>query len=701
MEALFRKFLASHSLPLVAMVTGTLLLLLPSVAYAGWEEYLFAPLEWIGNTLSAGFVYVVVAPIAGALASFFGFLLILSSTIFEVMLNATVIGFGATLTEYGILDGIRLVWSAFRDIANIVIIGMFVFVAISMILGNMSYGTKKFVAKILIVAVLINFSLLFTQLIVDASHIAASQFYKGIRAAAVNNSVVFQEVDQSGGEQAFDAAWNRQGGVAGAFINKMGISSFGDTYRLVTKAGTQEGWAIAVFYSLTMIALLIATSAVFLYGAYLLTARAILLIVLLATAALAFAAWLVPKYGEGKYGWDGWLTTLIQTSVFAPLLMILLWASLVILSKAQTGSVGSFLQNPTGGGASASSAIVVYLFTLGMLFLSFKIASSFSHKITGFNLATAALNIGGRWTGGAVGFAGKRTLGAGAKIMDKKYGAALGGGRLPGGLALPRSIEKAVATFGSKAITAGMNASYNPARVSAAMSEKYKDVVKRYGLDTQGKGGVAAADKRAADEAKKADDEANKRSESRMKVTESERKKMFEEAMNSRPPADRSAYSENTNILRQAYQEQKKMRTELESLRKDAAHPDAPPSVVAKKSEAERKLAEVDDNIAKARAITDQFENSIREEVEGKKDDKGKVLKPGRLQREQEWKENVETIERFGEDLASRSKFDSWRKESKKKQDIDALAKAIKPKEEEGAPTNTSAPTKKKGEDHK
>ena len=602
MKSLLKKITALPTLPLAVVLFGILFLLLPSVAYAGWEDYVFAPLEWAWGAVSKGLVYIIVAPIAEALASFFGYLLIFSSTIFEVMLNTTVIGFGTTLTTYGILDGIRLVWSAFRDIANIVIIGMFVFVAISMILGNMTYGTKKFVAKILTVAVLINFSLLFTQLVVDTSHIAASQFYRGIRAAAVNNSPAFQEVEQSGGEQAFDTAWNKQGGVAGAFINNMGISGFGDTYKLVAKAGTQEGLAVAVFYSLTMIAILIATSAVFLYGAYLLTARAILLIVLLATAALAFASWIVPKYGEGKYGWDGWLTTLIQTSVFAPLLMILLWASIVILSqvgKVRTGSMGSFLQNPTSD-TSASSAIVVYLFTLGMLFLSFKIASSFSHKITGFSIATAALNIGGRFAGGAIGYTGRfgvrqfEKTGLAKKMVSehKLWGAA--------GLGESRGIEKAIAQFGSKALSTATKASLNPARIPAALSDKYKKLEEQYGWKTQGKGGIVEADKRAEKVREEGLKELGAQIQRAGKTDPKEAKRIFEQALKAESSSRNQAVEKQTETLQRLEQAHKEVASQLADAERQAQGKPIISPEVAKAQDLKRRLGETTEQIADA-----------------------------------------------------------------------------------------------------
>jgi len=133
----------------------------------------------IGSGLNQAFVYIL-SWLSSFFISIFGWLLMGSANLFNALIQYTIVDFGGTLDTFGIINGINTVWSAFRDISNIVIIGMFVFVAISMIIGLENYGTKRFVVRILIIAVLINFSLLFTKLIIDTSHIAARQFYNGI-----------------------------------------------------------------------------------------------------------------------------------------------------------------------------------------------------------------------------------------------------------------------------------------------------------------------------------------------------------------------------------------------------------------------------------------------------------------------------------------------------------------------------------------
>src|SRR3989344_8901685 len=126
-------------------------------------------------------VCIVRASLAG-IGSFFMWFgvkaVVLAGGLFELMLDYGIIKFGAMLKniESGINDG----WTALRDIANIIIIGLFVFIAVNIILGVKDFGDKKRVAHVLIVAVLINFSLLFTKVIIDASNFTAYQFYNSM-----------------------------------------------------------------------------------------------------------------------------------------------------------------------------------------------------------------------------------------------------------------------------------------------------------------------------------------------------------------------------------------------------------------------------------------------------------------------------------------------------------------------------------------
>lgn len=464
-------------------------------------DSLFSSVLDVAGTAIGWLATIVIIPLASMVLYLIGKLLILTASLFNALVQFTVVDFAGTIQSFGILDGVQVVWSAFRDVANIAIIGMFVFVAISMILGNQNFGTKRFVARVLLIAVLINFSLLFTKLAIDASHIFARQFYNGIVSVASAS----YSTQGTGAESIF----KEYGGIAGAFLDRAGLTSGFDTMGTLLSIRTQGGsvWAL-VAYVLTISTFMVAFIVSFAYGSWLLASRAVLMVFLLLTSSLAFASNLIPAFRDMQYGWRGWWDALIKNALLAPLMMIFLWASLTVLQprgRGGAGTLGAFYENP--GDTSTWSALILFLFAAGMLFVSLKLSSSFSTNIPGFGMLGSALRFGARYVapiaGGAVGMGGKLAVGMPARLLHKKYGEYVGPlnqGRIWSGADdKVGAVEKALARMSQRVLKTASAASYNPARVPTAMSEKYKDFVKRFGFDTGGKGGVLAAEKRALD----------------------------------------------------------------------------------------------------------------------------------------------------------------------------------------------------------
>src|SRR3989344_1427044 len=308
------------------------------------------------------------AGLGSVLITLTAWLLQIAGIVFNWLLYYTVVAFGAEngfLTPK-VLDAINATWTVFRDIANILIIGLFTFIAISTILGNHEFGAKKMLAKALIIAVLINFSLLFTKMIVDVSNFTAYQFY-----AAAGGTIGVTKPADSGGTLSF-----KQDGIGGTFIKFLGVTSISDTFdKLKSGADAQDSGWITLLHGLFGATMLLATALVFLYGSFLLVSRAILIVFLLITSSLAFAAYLLPKSIQGSYGWSTWWNSLVKTAVFAPLLMMFLWATINLATKLNPGgkgTLGALMTDPTNGGNL--SALFGYIIILGLLFASFQIS---------------------------------------------------------------------------------------------------------------------------------------------------------------------------------------------------------------------------------------------------------------------------------------------------------------------------------------
>jgi len=330
---------------------------------------------------------------AASLAWVGGTALGMMSKLLDMSMYALVARFDTVI--YGALSPIiNQLWTAFRDISNILIIGMFTFIAISMILGSQSFGSKKLIARVLIIAVLINFSLLFGRVIIESSNFVARQFYCSMIAGTGS------EVCSSGSTGALNlaAVGNAETGIGLEFMKFLGARGFVETRATADKIFNDSGGnaltgrLYSILYGVAAMLLMLAAAAVFAYIVFLLVARAILFIFLLVMSAPAFAAYLIPKYGE-MY-WSMWWNALLRNAIFGPLLMMLLWATFLIsrgLSDSVTGTHGGSFDMLFSNQASGSGylALLVFAIILGMLFAAARFAQSFSRSIAGFDMTSA------------------------------------------------------------------------------------------------------------------------------------------------------------------------------------------------------------------------------------------------------------------------------------------------------------------------
>ena len=343
---------------------------------------------------------LISATLGAALVFVASWVLTVAGVLFNWALNDTVLQFGQLVNGTGgtgsIINAINLAWSVFRDLSNILIIGMFIFIAVNIILGNKNYGEKKLIARVLIVAVLINFSLLFSKIIIDGSNYIATQFYTAVSAQDPADLTV-----NTSTSVGFTTSSNQQAGVAGAFMKYAGVKGFGDTSQAIFSLSKNPGsnsWIGLLFGIMTALLFLVAALVLF-YGTFLLVTRAILLLFLMITASLAFASYLIPSISSSDYGWSAWWKALFRNAVFAPLLIIMLWIT-VTISKAiqvQNGSLGDLIANPTK--LIDISALFGYIFIIGLLFLAIKASSSFAGQAAGLSVGSGLFE---KFTSGAI-----------------------------------------------------------------------------------------------------------------------------------------------------------------------------------------------------------------------------------------------------------------------------------------------------------
>ncbi len=229
----------------------------------------------------------------------FGLIAMLFNYVITYTLNMSSLVSKITIVDIG--------WTAIRDIINLSFIFLVLYAAINTIIGNSDYGIKKMLSKIIIAAVLINFSLFFTQVMIDVSNVFALTFYNKI----TNNVGVSSSTSVSG--------------ISATISHAIGIDSLLTWSQKGANSVNLDALSI-IEYSIGSIIFLCITIFVLGAGALMLIARALTLIFLMMTSPIAFISGVLPQAKDvaGK-----WWKSLTANLMFAPMYMAFIY--LVVL----------------------------------------------------------------------------------------------------------------------------------------------------------------------------------------------------------------------------------------------------------------------------------------------------------------------------------------------------------------------------------
>lgn len=341
------------SIFLVSLVVG---ITAPSVALGGAAAIEAAAAGGKTNT-NPGFIGTQIGQFIG------NFILSIASMVtwaggklLEVSIDKFILQLG-TIINGSIGVAIDSIWRVIRDMANLAFIFGFIYIGIMTIIDSSSANTKRMLAAIIIGALLINFSLFFTKIIIDVSNYIAVEIYNTLITTPAGTT----------------------GSISAKFADILGITSFYKFPEADQYAGTTAMGNVA-FYFMAAIMLIVA-GFVFAAGAILLLTRFVALVFIMIFSPILFAATVFP---QTKSAADDLWKKLINYSFFAPAYLILLVVSIKIL-EAIVGvfKKGSLANAFTGGGttstAQADTFDVVISFVVAILFLimSLQIAKKF------------------------------------------------------------------------------------------------------------------------------------------------------------------------------------------------------------------------------------------------------------------------------------------------------------------------------------
>lgn len=288
-------------------------------------------------------------------------------------------------TSYFVQQG----WVATRDFANMFFILILLAIALSFILFD-SFGVKQMLPKLLLIALLINFSVPIAGILIDFANITTTFFLDQISQGTFTESVA-QSVGIS---KVFDADTFT---AAGSSLNQnnVGDNTFINT---LFSIGLMIGM-IFIFLALALM-FLIRTGYI-----------SVLLIVL--PIALVLSAFPPTKGHFGK-----WMHKFTQWVMFAPIAAFFLYLSMLVFTA--TSSVGTPEILSMGGGDtvtedSVAFTLLRYVMAWGLMLGSLVVAQSMGITTAGAALAT--WKSGTKWARGKASQAGKTMAAAGGRRM--------------------------------------------------------------------------------------------------------------------------------------------------------------------------------------------------------------------------------------------------------------------------------------------
>ncbi|HUV81128.1 MAG TPA: hypothetical protein VMW21_01235 [Patescibacteria group bacterium] len=256
-----------------------------------------------------------------------------------------------------------------KDFVNLLLVIFLVFIALSIALKVGDYAGKKVFAKLILIALLVNFAPVFVGLIVDAANIVMNFFLEGI------------------GESVSEIG--------------TGVTSFGQGVIkiLFSFSGNLSERAGLLMQAVTQIVVNLAMGLAFFLFAAIFLIRYVVIWVLTILSPLAFVFWILPAT---KKFWDMWWQQLIQWSIVGIPIAFFLYLAMNSFSVLQQTFVGK-LNMP---GIEATTVgwldqVFPFFVIIVFLFLGFTVGLQ-----TGAMGASAAIGLakgagltGGKWLG--------------------------------------------------------------------------------------------------------------------------------------------------------------------------------------------------------------------------------------------------------------------------------------------------------------
>lgn len=286
--------------------------------------------------------FVVSANISQTLVSTFGIFTGFGGMALNWAINTTVLNMAGTVSTVGVGKVINDIWTIIRDLINLTFVFGLIYAGVLTIVKGIDQShVKQMLKSIIIAALLVNFSLIFTKVIIDLSNSASFAIYNQFSL-----SLGEREINQ-------DCWVCMNYGIAGAFMNQMGLVTLLDSGKIgteqadkIAEASSEDG---GIGYIIVGSFFMIIAGLIFFAGALLLLIRFVVLIFLMMFSPIMFGLAFIPQLSKMR---EKWMHSLMSQAIFAPAFLFTLWIAYMVLAgiagldTAPPGSLFNAITDP-------------------------------------------------------------------------------------------------------------------------------------------------------------------------------------------------------------------------------------------------------------------------------------------------------------------------------------------------------------------
>jgi|GEM_PF-1544350 len=342
------------------------------------ENFVSRSASFVGGKIYDYTIGAAIAIIGNLILSLAAAFTWVGGKLLELTLAELVFGMGNQINSQALGTAIDSIWSLIRDICNLAFIFGFIYVGIYTIIDPEKADTKRFLSRIIIGALLINFSLFFTKIVIDFSNFSSVVIYTAMVESPETST------------------------ITGKIVSQLGLTTLYASPGAQILADIGSGKSIW-FFIMGAIFLLVAAF-VFFAASFLLVTRFVALVLIMVASPVLFAATVFPK--TKSYADDIW-KKLFSYAFFAPVYLLLTLITIKLMDALGVSSTqDKFVNALTDTSGTAFSVILNFVVIIFFLVSSLTIA-----KRMGIEGGEMAVSAGKAIRGKVQGAIGRNTVG--------------------------------------------------------------------------------------------------------------------------------------------------------------------------------------------------------------------------------------------------------------------------------------------------